>query len=242
MQPRILILGLDTDDDYLRTYAAAVAATGGLPERRWLGESMRRDESGVEAFLKDFHGVLLPGGEDLDPALYGESPHPGLGTVIAELDAGQMAAARVLLKLDIPVLGICRGMQVLGVAVGGSLIQDLPSQRPSPVEHRIKEPKDFPAHMVEAVPGSRVALLCGAERFMVNSRHHQAVRAGEGASVGPFRITARAADGVAEAMEAAGRPFLVGVQWHPENMVGGDPRARGLFEGFIAAAGIRAGR
>ena len=127
-------------------------------------------------------------------------------------------------------------MQVLGVAAGGTLIQDLPSQHPSSVVHSIKNPEDFLAHEVEAIGNSRVADLCGATHFAVNSRHHQAVRDGGGTAIGPFRIAARAADGVAEAMEIDGHPFLVAVQWHPENLIGGHASARGLFRGFIAAA------
>jgi putative glutamine amidotransferase len=236
MNPRILVLGLDKDDDYLRTYTRAVDASGGEPERRWLTPSMRRVEALVEGFLAAYDGVILPGGEDVDPSRYGESPHPELGPTNAELDEGQLAAARVLLRCRIPVLAICRGMQLLAVAAGGALIQDLPSQRPSRITHSVKNPKDFLAHAVEIDEGSRLAALSGAARFEVNSRHHQAVLENAGEMIGPFRIVARAADGVPEAMEIADHPFLVAVQWHPENLVYGNAQAKGLFLGFVEAA------
>jgi putative glutamine amidotransferase len=235
MNPRILVLGLDVDEDYLRTYTEAVRASGGEPDRRWPEQSIRKDDALLYGFLAAYSGVVLPGGEDVDACLYGENPRPESGPPNAELDEGQLAAVRVLLRSRIPVLAVCRGMQVLGVAVGQGLIQDLPSQRPSTIAHNIKDPKDFLAHEVEAVGDSRSA-FCGATRFAVNSRHHQAVRDGGGGAVGPFRITARAEDGVPEAMEYEAHPFLIAVQWHPENLVYGNAPARGLFHGFIEAA------
>ena len=236
VNPRILVLGLDSDEDYLSTYTKAVAASGGDPDRRWLAAPMRREKAFIEGFLAAYDGVVLPGGEDIDPRHYGESPRPELGERNAELDEGQLAAARVLLRCRIPVLAICRGMQLLAIAAGGTLIQDLPSQMLSPISHNVKNPKDFLAHDVEVEPGSRLAGLSRAGRFAVNSRHHQAVRETPGESVGPFRIAARAADGVPEAMEKADHPFLVAVQWHPENLVYGNAQAMGLFRGFIEAA------
>ncbi len=236
MNPRILVLGLDADDDYLRAYTDAVRFAGGEPDRRWPAELIDREDAVFERFLAGYAGVVLPGGEDIDPLRYGESPRPESGPAKAELDEGQLASARVLLRSRIPALAICRGMQVLGVAAGASLIQDLPAQRPSTVPHNIKEPRDFLAHEIEAVGGSRLAALCGATRFAVNSRHHQAVRDGGRGTAGPFRITARSADGVPEAMEIWDRPYLIAVQWHPENLVYGNAPARGLFQGFIEAA------
>jgi putative glutamine amidotransferase len=236
MNPRILVLGLDADEDYLRTYTGAVRASGGEPDRCWPEPLIRKDDALLYGFLATYSGVVLPGGEDVNPRLYGEKPRPESDPPNAALDEGQLAAARVLLRSRIPVLAVCRGMQVLGVAAGLGLIQDLPSQRPSTITHNIKDPKDFLAHEVEAVEDSRLAVLCGATRFAVNSRHHQAVRDDSRGAVGPFRITVRAADGVPEAMECDSHPFLIAVQWHPENLVYGNAPARGLFHGFIEAA------
>jgi putative glutamine amidotransferase len=240
MNPRILVLGLESDEDYLSTYTKAVAASGGDPDRRWLSASMRHEKALVEGFLAAYDGVVLPGGADIDPRHYGEGPRPEMGATNAELDEGQLAAARVLLRCRIPVLAICRGMQLLAVAAGGTLIQDLPSQKPSPISHNVKNPKDYLAHDVEVETSSRLAALCGAGRFAVNSRHHQAVRERAGEPVGSCRIVARAADGVPEGMEDLGHPFLVAVQWHPENLVYGNAQAMALFRGFIEAARERA--
>ncbi len=241
VNPRILVLGLDADDDYLRAYTDAVRFAGGEPDRRWPAELIGREDAFFERFLAVYAGVMLPGGEDIDPLRYGECPRPELGPTSAELDEGQLAAARVLLRSRIPVLAICRGMQVLGVAAGSSLIQDLPAQRPSAVSHNIKEPKDFLAHEVEACEGSRLAALCGAAHFGVNSRHHQAVLEGGEGMAGPFQISAWSTDGVPEAMEIGDHPFLVAVQWHPENLVYANAPARRLFQGFIEAARERSG-
>jgi len=238
MNVPILILGLADDDEYLSTYADAVRAAGGEPVRRWLAEGDRRDDHAIESFLADFAGIVLPGGEDIEPRRYGETPRPELGKTNMELDEGQLAAARFLLRSRIPVLAICRGMQVLSVAAGRGLIQDLPTQLPSTIAHNIKDPKNFLAHEVEAAARSRLAALCGGMRFAVNSRHHQAVR--DGGPPGLFQITARAADGVPEAMECGNHPFLIAVQWHPENLVYGNAPALGLFHGFIDAARERA--
>ncbi len=239
MIPLILVLGLDADDDYLRTYSDAVRFAGGEPDRRWPAEFLGRDETLLEGFLMSYAGVVIPGGADIEPRRYGENPRPELGPTVPELDEGQLAAAGVLLRSKIPVLAICRGMQVLGVAAGKGLIQDLPTQFPSTVAHNIKDPKNFLAHEVEAAAGSRLAALSGGTRFAVNSRHHQAVR--DDGSPGHFRITVRAADGIAEAMEYGTHPFLIAVQWHPENLVYGNKPALGLFRGFIEAARERAG-
>jgi putative glutamine amidotransferase len=241
MNSRILVLGLDTDEDYLRTYTDAIRIAGGEPDRHWMADECRRDDRAIGSFLAGFSGIVLPGGEDIEPRRYGEKPCQELGETNTELDEGQLAAARVLLRSRIPVLAICRGMQVLGVAAGDTLIQNLPTQHPSALAHNVKNPKNFLAHYVEAAGDSRLAALCGATRFAVNSRHHQAVRDGGEELVGPFRITARAADGVPEAMEICAHPFLIAVQWHPENLVYGNVAARGLFQGFIEAARRGAG-
>lgn len=175
-----------------------------------------------------FDGLLLGGGEDVDPALYGEERRPGLGRVNRRRDdqeLGLIAAAR---RRGAPVFGICRGIQIVNVACGGTLVQDIPSQAPSPVEHRVREPKTAMAHPVTASGGA--ALPEGT--FAVNSRHHQAIaRLGAG-----LTAVARSADGVIEAVEGNG---IVAVQWHPENLAG-DAVAEGLFRAFREAVVRRA--
>jgi len=238
MKREILVLGPDREADYLESYAGAVRKSGGEPMRAWPEPRISGDETALRVFLEGFGGVLLPGGVDIEPWRYGENPHPAAAKTDRELDEVQIAAALVLLRIEIPTLAICRGMQIAAVAAGGTLIQDLPSLRPSAVRHEVRERKDQIAHAVALEPGSRVAGLSRAPEIDVNSRHHQAVREGEyRGKFGPFVITGRAPDGVLEAMEIPGHPFFVAVQWHPENLaVSGRAESLSLFRGFVRAA------
>jgi putative glutamine amidotransferase len=182
-------------------------------------------------------GVVLTGGVDVDPQHFGETAHPTV-EIDATRDAYELALARFALDRDLPVLAICRGAQVLNVAAGGSLIQDIPSARPDALSHDV-EPKTAVAHEVDVVPGSTLARLLARDldashRAAVNSRHHQAI-----ARVAPgFVVSAVAPDGVIEAVEMPGACFCVAVQWHPENFWQSD-RFGGLFRGLVAAAAAR---
>ena len=231
---RVLVAGPDRLDDYLRPYVRAVEFGGGEGVRAWPEENHREP---IADLLASFDALLLPGGLDVDPARYGEAPHPKLGDTDPELDEGQIALARAALAIGLPTLAICRGIQVLGVAVGCTLYQDLPSQRPSSVVHRRPKPKDALVHEVEIDPPSRLAAIVGAGRQPVNSRHHQAVRGDAGVAVGPLRVVGHAPDGVVEAVEHPDLPFFIGVQWHPENLVATRPEALALFRAFVAAGG-----
>jgi putative glutamine amidotransferase len=177
-----------------------------------------------------FDGLLLAGGEDVDPPLYGETARPGIGGINRrrdEQELGLIAAAR---RRGAPIFGICRGLQVVNVACGGTLVQDIPTEIPSPVEHDVRRPRDAMAHAVTVSAGG--ALPSGT--FAVNSRHHQAIaRLGGGLSA-----TARSADGLIEAIEGDG---IVAVQWHPENLRQ-DPVSRRLFRMFREAVADRAHR
>jgi putative glutamine amidotransferase len=181
-------------------------------------------------------GLLLSGGADLDPQLYGEAAHATYQRAEGGRDAFEVELIRLALERDLPLLAVCRGMQVLNVVCGGSLWQDLPSQRPSDVPHRVPSPRDDRTHVVELAAASRVrALLApagtgGAGAVGVNSRHHQAVKR----TAPGFVVTATAPDGVVEAIERPGSRFCVGVQWHPENFWR-TGEFRPLFEGFIEA-------
>jgi putative glutamine amidotransferase len=236
VNPRILIAGPEARLLYLAPYFEAVRQVGGDPELGWPKPDSLGDPSALRQFLKRYSGVLLPGGPDIDPKLYGEKPRVKLIEAEAGLDEGHLSLARAALEFEWPTLAICRGMQVAAVAAGAGLYQDLPTDFPSDVEHNIREPKDRLAHEVEALDGSRLAGLCGSNRFAVNSRHHQAVREGPVPDrAGPFHVVAWAPDGVIEGMEHPSHPFFVAVQWHPENLVTGKTASRGLFTGFIAA-------
>jgi putative glutamine amidotransferase len=178
----------------------------------------------------DFDGLLLAGGEDVDPPLYGEAPRPGLEDVNRRRDEQELGLIVAARRRGAPVFGICRGLQVVNVACGGTLVQDIPAEAPSPVEHRVRRPKDALAHAVTVTGGTSLP----AGTFPVNSRHHQAIaRLGAGLSV-----TARSTDGIIEAVEGEG---ILAVQWHPENLRD-DPVSRGLFRSFRAAVAGRTSR
>lgn len=175
----------------------------------------------------EFDGLLLSGGGDVDPALYGDARREGLGRVDRRRDDQELALIERAKELGVPIFGICRGLQVLNVAYGGTLIQDIPTESPSAVTHRISSPRDAYAHDVSTAPQG---FLSGdGSAFAVNSRHHQAIgRLGSG-----LAAAAHSPDGLIEAVEAAGGGAPVfAVQWHPENLRS-DPRARRLFGLFF---------
>jgi putative glutamine amidotransferase len=223
-----------------RDYSAGVARAGGLPVILpcVAGASGEPDHGSAELVAQTvarLDGLLLTGGLDLDPAHYGEAPHRRLGGVDAAKDALELAALRAARERRIPIFGICRGLQILAVAYGGSLYQDLESQVEGVMAHEQKKDPRHPSHAVTVEPGSRLASLVGhAGALPVNSYHHQAVRrVPEG-----FRVSARTADGVIEAIEAVDQRhgFVLGVQWHPEAMWRRDDAARRLFEALVEAA------
>jgi len=185
--------------------------------------------------LADCDGLLLTGGVDVEPAFYGEDRHPTVETDDAR-DEYELALAREALQRDLPVLAICRGAQVLNVAAGGSLIQDIPSSMPDAGQHQIERPKNAVAHDVVVEAGTCLAHLLEnrldrGRTIPVNSRHHQSVK-----QVAPeFVVSATAPDGVIEAIEKPAAPFCVGVQWHPENFWQ-TGEFHELFDGLVEAA------
>jgi len=225
-----LTLDRDADpeaNDYVRSLVAA-----GVPR------SAIEVVTPLSARDGGFDALLLGGGVDVDPARYGASVLPGGNVEVdAERDAIDFALLEEALRANRPVLGICRGLQVINVALGGTLVQDLPIERPSPVVHQnADEQKTKRDHHVEIAPGTRLAAIAGASALAVNSRHHQAI-----ARVAPgLAVSATAEDGVPEAVESAGEAWLMAVQWHPENLTG-DPASAGLFAEFVRAARKGAG-
>lgn len=175
-------------------------------------------------------GLLLTGGVDVDPKEYGEAPHPTV-ELDPTRDDYELALARIAIERDMPLLAICRGSQVLNVAAGGSLIQDLPSQHPGAIEHSITESKNAIAHDVHIEPGTCLSVLVGSPTVAVNSRHHQSVK---DAAPG-FVVAATSPDGVVEAIERTDAAFCVGVQWHPENFWA-TGQFTSLFDGLVDAA------
>lgn len=208
-------------------YAAAVAAAGGTPVLLPVQDMER-----LHPLIEHIHGLLLPGGYDLDPLFFGQEPRPGLGRVTPERDAFELALVQIFTSLGRPILGICRGLQLLAVARGGSLHQDIASERRGALKHRQEAPRWWGSHGVRLVPGTRLAAILGVEALRVNSFHHQAV---EEPLPAPLVVGARAPDGVVEAFEDPSHPFFLAVQWHPEEMAERDPWSRRLFEAFVAA-------
>ncbi|MDP1849218.1 MAG: gamma-glutamyl-gamma-aminobutyrate hydrolase family protein [Solirubrobacteraceae bacterium] len=189
------------------------------------------DVDSIEPLLDGLCGLCLSGGPDLHPSVYGAEPHPLLGPTEPHLDSFEIALVRAAEARELPVLAICRGLQVLNVSRGGTLVQDLPSERPSDVEHRQAEVGWMPTHDVRLQPGSLVADCLGETEARVNSFHHQAVdRLGDG-----LRIVGWAPDGTVEAVEATDRRFTVAVQWHAESMVR-SPEQERLLSSFARAA------
>jgi len=214
---------------FVRTpYIRAVLAAGGVP----LLIGPTGEPELMEPVLARVDGLLVTGGADVAPALYGQEPLPGLGKVDPEWDALDVTAARLALARDLPVLGICRGVQVLNVAAGGTLYQDIPNQVSGALSHSQTAPRHEPTHPVTLLPGSRLHRLLGETAVAVNSFHHQSVLA-----VAPgFQVSAHAPDGVIEGIESTTHRFALGVQWHPELLVEGHPVQRRLFAGLVAAA------
>lgn len=185
--------------------------------------------------LDRLDGVLIPGGVDVDPRHYGEEPRPGLGDVDQELDAIELPLVRAAAGRGLPVFGICRGQQVVNVALGGTLYQDIVSDGVSSVTHDepLEKGRDFLAHAIEVEPDSRLRQLLGATRLPVNSFHHQVVR-----RIAPgLRVTATSDDGLVEGLESADGRVLT-VQCHPEELTA-HAWARALFSGFVAIADKR---
>jgi putative glutamine amidotransferase len=210
-----------------RDYDVAVRRAGATPRPLSLDEPTSAALDGVD-------GLLLTGGDDVDPALYGEAPHPTYDVSEPGRDAFEIDLVRRALAADLPILAICRGLQVLNVALGGTLIQDIPSEPGGLLQHDAAGPANTLAHSVAITPGSCVAALVGpGESRGVNSRHHQAIRAlGQG-----LVVTGTSPDGVIEAAEVPAARFCVGVQWHPENFKAGEFDR--LFEGFVDACRSR---
>jgi putative glutamine amidotransferase len=194
-------------DDYL----ASVEQAGARARVLEVSESPRK-------VLAELDGVLLTGGGDVDPVLYGEDRHPLVDDAEPGRDEFELDLARRAMAADLPLLAICRGAQVLNVAAGGTLIQDIPSGVKTTLSHSVQEPKDAVAHTVRVEPGSQLERALGAivhdtQTCRVNSRHHQSVgRLGAG-----LVSSATADDGIVEAIEREGATFCVGIQWHPEN-------------------------
>lgn len=207
-------------------YLHAIEAAGGVPV---VVPPLQLDA--VEPLLDRVDGVCLSGGPDLNPHAYGEKNHAQTGPVESQLDTLELAMARAADARGLPILGVCRGLQLLNVARGGTLHQHLPDIVGEGIAHRQGDPGRRPTHWVTLDPQSRVSEILSRRRAKVNSFHHQAVaRVGDG-----LVVTGRAADGTVESVEATDRAFVLGVQWHAECLADRTEQAA-LFAAFVDAA------
>ena len=205
-------------------YSDAVRRAGGIPVLLPPGEPH------LDALLQRLDGLILAGGGDVDPELYDGARHDAIYMIDPERDTGELAMARQIATDGKPTLGICRGAQVINVALGGKLVEHLPDEVGETVTHRMV-PSAPTVHGITIAPQSRLAAVLGTETVDSASWHHQAVRR---TGVG-LTATAWAPDGTIEATEAADHPWLVAVQWHPEITAGQDPVQQQLFQAFVDA-------
>lgn len=216
----------------LRCYMRSVLACGAVPVLLSpdMGEEM------LVSCLQRLDGLYLAGGNDMAPECFGEEPVPELGEVNPLRDQFELRLIRQAYDLGMPVLGICRGVQSMNVAMGGTLWQDLPSQYrradgSRAMAHQQKRPDDCTSHRVRVEKDTLLHRILGTDELAVNSFHHQAVRA-----IAPScTASAHATDGVIEALECGAHPFFLGVQWHPERYFEKDSSAKAIFEAFVQA-------
>lgn len=213
-----------------QTYVRELEKRGALPVLIPLNMS----EATLQGTFERLDGLFLPGGEDIDPSNYGEERHDQLGPVDKERDRTELALTRWAIEVGMPVLGICRGVQVINVACGGALYQDLHSQAPELDKHDFYPPKFERfriSHDIAIEADSRLAQALG-HIHEINSMHHQGIkRLGYG-----LRVVATAPDGLPEAVECPALPFVLGVQWHPEELAKTDTHSADLFSRFVWAA------
>jgi putative glutamine amidotransferase len=217
--------------EYNRAYVAmiqAVAEAGGLP----VLVPISIDDEALRGIYERLDAVLLPGGGDMRPNIYGAEAHPLTDNIDDARDHVEVNLTRWAVDDDLPVLGICRGHQVVNVALGGTLIQDVPSEIGSDISHNVTVPRDSRPHEVNIDPSSRLASILGTTTIAVNSLHHQSV----GVAAPDTCVTAYSPDGVVEALEMPQKKFVLSVQWHPEDLYRDDPAMKRLFKAFVEAA------
>lgn len=222
---------IEKEEPYMRpAYLRAIRAAGGIPVI--LPPELSQED--LTQAVEEFDGFLFTGGPDVHPFYFGEETHANCGNVSVKRDTLELALLTAVMKAQKPVLGICRGVQLINIGLGGDIYQDIPSQFPQefPIAHTQTFAYEIPSHTVQITAGSRLSSIAGgATALKVNSMHHQAVRqAAKG-----LTVSAYAPGGLAEAIEMPGYPFLLGVQWHPEYLWEQDTAAAGIFQAFVNA-------
>lgn len=246
MYPKILVMSYKVSSDKMgedynfqgvefnlitQDYAESISAAGAIPLLMPYLEARQNDEAYIREFLNLADGVVLPGGSDIDPALYGSYPQKNLGSITPERDRWELKILKIAKEMGKPILGICRGFQLINVFYGGSLKVDVCGNS---VETKIPHmasmvPKYYKTHKLNIKPGTRLAEVFAASEIAVNSFHHQAVdKVGNN-----LKVSAVAPDGFVEGIEDSDYPYLVGVQWHPEMMATREPVQLKLFEDFV---------
>lgn len=215
-------------------YVEALRAVGGLP---WLIPLVPHDPDTLAGIFDKLDGIFLTGGVDVDPSQYGEAKHPKCGNTDPDRDAVEILLLQHARDTGKPVLAVCRGIQILNVACGGSLYQDVAAQVPAAMKHDYfptpeRPSRSYLAHEITVTADSRLGEYLGESVVPVNSMHHQAIKE----LAAGLRPTAFAPDGIIEAVEGTGKPFLVAVQWHPEELTDSQPGMKRLFTEFAKAA------
>ena len=231
MKPKIAILPLaDAQREswwMLPGYMNGILEAGGMPVML----PLTSEAEALDEIAQSYDGFLFPGGQDVTPALYGQEKSPECGETCEDLDEMSKALFERILGTGKPILGICRGLQLLNVLLGGTLYQDLPTEHPSEVEHHMRPPYDAVTHSVEVAQDSPLHALLGRTSLGVNSYHHQAVQ-----DLSPqLRAMARSEDGLVEAAWMPGKQFLWAFQWHPEFSYKTDESSRRIFKAFVNA-------
>ena len=218
-----------------KDYVKSVLRAGALPVvLPMVPEDQEDYDSYLTTCLNLVDGLVFTGGPDIDPSYYNEALHSHCGEVVSERDRVDLALMKMALEAKKPFLGICRGVQVFNVVAGGTLYQDLPSQYPGSMQHTRTEVRE--AHTVKVEKGTLLHRVTGQEILTVTSRHHQSVKV----PAPGLRVSARADDGVIEAVEFENGYPAIGVQWHPENLTATDPAHMALFHWLVREAGKKA--